>query len=170
MPPPKTPTNDQGPTIDIVLSPLQVEQVVRAAGHTRGGSVSQLLLAVLDNAHKPDENESTERLGLRHSVLVALEDAFTDPGLSQSLLRGLMILASYPPDRPWRGINDIAMELGMSPSTTHRYVKTLRAVGLLEQDTETRAYRPVAPQERPSPRRQRRRKPRTGRQRGQPTI
>jgi len=31
----------------------------------------------------------------------------------------------------------------MSPSTTHRYVKTLRAVGLLEQDSATREYRPV---------------------------
>ena len=27
----------------------------------------------------------------------------------------------------------------MSPSTTHRYVKTLRAVGLLEQNPTTRA-------------------------------
>jgi DNA-binding IclR family transcriptional regulator len=32
----------------------------------------------------------------------------------------------------------------MSPSTTHRYVKTLKTVGLMEQDPTTREYRPVA--------------------------
>jgi DNA-binding IclR family transcriptional regulator len=32
----------------------------------------------------------------------------------------------------------------MSPSTTHRYVKTLKAVGLLEQNPTTREYRPVS--------------------------
>jgi IclR helix-turn-helix domain len=141
-PPPKS--SYTGEKIDIILSPLQVEQVLRAAGQTRGGSVSQLLLAVLDNAHRPDEEETAERLGLRHAVLSALEEALADPGLSQSLLRGLMILASYPPDRPWRGIADLAAELEMSPSTTHRYAKTLRAVGLLEQDPTTRSYRPPA--------------------------
>jgi DNA-binding IclR family transcriptional regulator len=59
-------------------------------------------------------------------------------------LRGLAILSCYGPARPWRAIIDLAKELGMSPSTTHRYVKTLRAVGLLEQNPTTREYRPVA--------------------------
>ncbi len=57
---------------------------------------------------------------------------------------GLAILSCYGPDRPWRAIIDLAKELDMSPSTTHRYVKTLRAVGLLEQNPTTREYRPVA--------------------------
>jgi len=59
-------------------------------------------------------------------------------------LRGLAVLSSYGPERPWRAISDLAKELNMSPSTTHRYVKTLRAVGLLEQNPTTREYRPVA--------------------------
>jgi len=32
-------------------------------------------------------------------------------------------------------------QLGMSPSTKHRYMTTLSAVGLLEQDPRTRRYR-----------------------------
>lgn len=128
--------------VTIVLSPLQIEQVMRAAGHQRNGTVSNLLLAALDNAYKPDGDQ--KGVGLQKATREALEDALGDPQLSQSLLRGLAILASYGPDRPWRAIIDLAQQLGMSPSTTHRYVKTLRAVGLLEQNPTTREYRPVA--------------------------
>ncbi len=39
--------------ITIALSPLQVEQVMRAAGQQRNGTVSNLLLAALDNAYRP---------------------------------------------------------------------------------------------------------------------
>lgn len=53
------------------------------------------------------------------------------------------MLACYGPDRRWRPIIELTGELGMSPSTTHRYVKTLKAIGLLEQDPTTREYRPV---------------------------
>jgi hypothetical protein len=131
--------------VAITLSPLQVEQVMRTAGRHRNGTVSNLLLAALDHAYEP----GTSNGGSRHSDLqkatrAALENALEDPQLSQSLLRGLAILASYGPDRPWRAIIDLSDQLGMSPSTTHRYVKTLRAVGLLEQNPATREYRPVA--------------------------
>ncbi|HUN77623.1 MAG TPA: helix-turn-helix domain-containing protein [Solirubrobacteraceae bacterium] len=129
--------------ITITLSPLQVEQVLRAAGHQRNGTVSNLLLAALDNAYSP-QNGDPKRNQLQSATREALEDALGDPQLSQSLLRGLAILSSYGPDRPWRAIIDLAQQLGMSPSTTHRYVKTLRAVGLLEQNPTTREYRPVA--------------------------
>ncbi len=134
--------------ISITLSPVQIEQVMRAAGQSRNGTVSNLLLAALDNAYKPPTNggkrPSTKGKTLQKATQEALEDALTDPQLSQSLLRGLAILSSYGPDRPWRAIIDLAQQLGMSPSTTHRYVKTLRAVGLLEQNPTTREYRPVA--------------------------
>jgi IclR family pca regulon transcriptional regulator len=56
-----------------------------------------------------------------------------DPRYSQSLERGLAILESFRPERPWMGISDIADPLGMSRSTTHRYVITLAALGLLVQ-------------------------------------
>jgi IclR family transcriptional regulator, pca regulon regulatory protein len=63
-----------------------------------------------------------------------------EPRFSQSLERGLAILSSFSPDRPIRGIADLADDLGMSRSTTHRYVVTLVALGYLEQDAR-RKYR-----------------------------
>jgi IclR family pca regulon transcriptional regulator len=74
-----------------------------------------------------------------------LEPAWSDPDLreprySQSLERGLAILGCFTPKRPVLGIADIADELGMSRSTTHRYVITLLALGYLEQGA-SRKYR-----------------------------
>jgi len=63
-----------------------------------------------------------------------------EPRYSQSLERGLAILACFTPKRPVLGIADIADELGMSRSTTHRYVLTLTALGYLEQGAQ-RKYR-----------------------------
>jgi IclR family pca regulon transcriptional regulator len=63
-----------------------------------------------------------------------------EPRYSQSLERGLAILGCFTPLRPVRGIADIADELGMSRSTTHRYVITLMALGYLEQGA-SRKYR-----------------------------
>ncbi|HEY7961851.1 MAG TPA: IclR family transcriptional regulator [Solirubrobacteraceae bacterium] len=63
-----------------------------------------------------------------------------EPRYSQSLERGLAILACFTPERPVLGIADIADALGMSRSTTHRYVITLVALGYLEQGA-SRKYR-----------------------------
>lgn len=56
-----------------------------------------------------------------------------EPRFSQSLERGLAILGCFTPARPVLGIADLADELGMSRSTTHRYVITLARLGYLEQ-------------------------------------
>ncbi|MGP0100669.1 MAG: IclR family transcriptional regulator [Solirubrobacteraceae bacterium] len=74
-----------------------------------------------------------------------LEPAWSIPSLreprySQSLERGLAILGCFTPRRPVLGIADIADDLGMSRSTTHRYVITLVALGYLEQGA-SRKYR-----------------------------
>ncbi|HZL47576.1 MAG TPA: IclR family transcriptional regulator [Solirubrobacteraceae bacterium] len=63
-----------------------------------------------------------------------------EPRYSQSLERGLAILGCFTPQRPVLGIADIADDLGMSRSTTHRYVITLVALGYLEQGA-SRKYR-----------------------------
>jgi IclR family pca regulon transcriptional regulator len=63
-----------------------------------------------------------------------------EPRFSQSLERGLAILECFTPERPVRGIADLADELGMSRSTTHRYVLTLTALGYLVQGAR-RKYR-----------------------------
>jgi len=79
------------------------------------------------------------------SVATAPEPAWSIPSLreprySQSLERGLAILSCFTPARPVLGIADIADQLGMSRSTTHRYVITLVALGYLEQGA-SRKYR-----------------------------
>jgi IclR family transcriptional regulator, pca regulon regulatory protein len=63
-----------------------------------------------------------------------------EPRFSQSLERGLAILECFTPERPVRGIADLADELGMSRSTTHRYVLTLTTLGYLVQGAR-RKYR-----------------------------
>jgi IclR family pca regulon transcriptional regulator len=63
-----------------------------------------------------------------------------EPRYSQSLERGLAILTCFTPQRPVMGIADIADELGMSRSTTHRYMITLAELGYLEQGG-SRKYR-----------------------------
>jgi IclR family pca regulon transcriptional regulator len=60
---------------------------------------------------------------------------------SQSLERGLAILAAFTPDRPALGISELAQRLGLTRSTTHRYVATLARLGYLDQDDATRKYR-----------------------------
>jgi IclR helix-turn-helix domain len=130
--------------ISIALSPAQVEQVIRSAGGAGRGSLASLLSAALAGADAVDGQSPDGAHGPLHDATRrALLEALSDPQLSQSLLRGLLVLSCFGQERPWRAIIDLAQELGMSPSTTHRYVKTLRAVGLLEQDPMTREYRPA---------------------------
>jgi IclR family pca regulon transcriptional regulator len=64
----------------------------------------------------------------------------SEPRYSQSLERGLAILECFTPETPVLGIADIATRLGMSRSTTHRYVSTLLALGYLRQGAR-RKYR-----------------------------
>jgi IclR family pca regulon transcriptional regulator len=68
-------------------------------------------------------------------------DEINGSGFSQSLERGLAILCAFRPDRPALGISDLARELTLTRSTTHRYVATLATLGYLERDDLTRKYR-----------------------------
>ncbi len=54
-------------------------------------------------------------------------------GYSQSLVRGLAILDCFTPKQPVRGVTEVADEIGMSTSTTHRYLSTLASLGYLQQ-------------------------------------
>jgi IclR helix-turn-helix domain len=123
---------DAEETVSIELSKAQVDQVVRAAGD--GGTMSVLLAAVKDPnwTPSPDSNEW------------AYPAQMEDRRLSRSLLSGLLVLSCFPPDGGYLGIAELARTLGMNTSTTHRYVTTLLAVGLLERDAATRRYRLAA--------------------------
>jgi IclR family pca regulon transcriptional regulator len=60
---------------------------------------------------------------------------------SQSLERGLAVLAEFSSERPLLGISELARAVGLSRSTAHRYVATLTVLGYLQQDAPTRKYR-----------------------------
>ena len=109
--------------ITIELTRSQVARVVRRAsqGDDLPGRVDGLL----------------ER-GVSPSKYQELADS---PRLSRSLLLGLLVLASFPADGESLAVTDVAERVGMSPSTTHRYMITLLAAELLEQDPRTRRYR-----------------------------
>ena len=107
----------------VALSTAQVEQVVLAASD--GGSMSVLLSG----------------LGDRRTALAARRQRLESSRLSRSLLLGLLILASFPADGSYLSVTDVARTCATSPSTAHRYISTLIAVGLLERDSGTREYR-----------------------------
>ncbi|HTA33540.1 MAG TPA: helix-turn-helix domain-containing protein [Solirubrobacteraceae bacterium] len=136
-------TDDEPNSISIALSPAQVDAVVRAATHSRAPSVSTLIgnaLRARGGAELPgvaglngDDGDSPDG-GLA-------DDDEADPRLSRSLMRGLSLLTRFGPDGSERGIVELSRELGMSPSTAHRYASTLVELGLLERSSRTRKYR-----------------------------
>jgi DNA-binding MarR family transcriptional regulator len=110
-------------SINIELTRPQIDRVVRESGH--GSDVSNLLRGLAEGGSLASRYESLSE----------------SPRLSRSLLLGLLVLATFPGDGDSLAVTDVAGRLGMSPSTTHRYMTTLLAVGLLEQDPRTRRYR-----------------------------
>lgn len=79
----------------------------------------------------------------KHDLVPAIGEGLDPdrPGrFSSSLRAGLALLACFSPERPVRGIADMADELGLGRSTTHRYATTLTVLGYLEQGP-SRKYR-----------------------------
>jgi hypothetical protein len=137
--------NDERPSITITLSPAQVDEVVRVASRARAPSISMLIASSLsaplrsgaDSGGRPPDGAAahapvTGERGVPDDV---------DPRLSRSLLRGLSLLRCFGPNGGSRGIVELADELGMSPSTAHRYAVTLVELGLLERCPSSRKYR-----------------------------
>jgi IclR helix-turn-helix domain len=108
--------------ISIELSKAQVNEVVRGVAGERG--VSDLLRGLQDQ----------QTFSARYRTLA------DSPRHSRSLLLGLLVLTCFPSDGTELAVTDVAQQIEMSPSTTHRYMTTLLAVGLLEQDPRTRGY------------------------------
>jgi hypothetical protein len=138
--------NRENPQISITLSPAQVDDVVREASQGRAPSVSTLISKLLAAPLAADGDASTEPLSpdpqAREPIFGGyLPHDTKDPRLSRSLLRGLSILTCFGPDGRERGIVELAGDLGMSPSTAHRYALTLVELGLLERCPKTRKYR-----------------------------
>jgi IclR family pca regulon transcriptional regulator len=79
-----------------------------------------------------DVSRGSHTLGARRTV---------ERGMSQSLERGLAILALFTSGRPLLGVSEIGRALDLSHSTAHRYVATLAALRYLQQDPDTKRYR-----------------------------
>ncbi len=110
-------------SISIELTSKQIDRIIRGASSR--DFASNLMRGLADSQAPPPDFE-------------ALSES---PRLSRSLLLGLLVLACFPTDGSTVAVTQIAARLGMSASTTHRYMTTLLAVGLLEQDSRTRRYR-----------------------------
>ena len=74
-------------------------------------------------------------------IVATRESAPTGSGQSQSLERGLAILSAFKPATPELGISELARVLGLTRSTSHRYVATLARLGYLQQNPQSRKYR-----------------------------
>jgi len=135
--------------ITITLSPTQVDDVVRAASRGRAPSISTLIADSLaapvarNGNNSPRSAKGDETATVRGSLAARgyMPSETTDARLSRSLLRGLSLLTGFGPDGEQRGIVELAEDLGMSPSTAHRYALTLVELGLLERCPRTRKYR-----------------------------
>jgi hypothetical protein len=135
-------TNHETLSISIRLSPAQVDEILRAASRGRAPSVSTLISNMLAAPLAPPDGESGERAPGTEPIFGGYLPRDTDdPRLSRSLLRGLSILTCFGPDGAERGIVELAGDLGMSPSTAHRYALTLVELGLLERCPKSRKYR-----------------------------
>jgi hypothetical protein len=136
--------------ITITLSPTQIDSVVRAASRATAPSISALIAGSLTSATQRANGRGAGDAGATRQLQDAaaprpargyLPNDTDDPRLSRSLLRGLSLLGGFGPDGAERGIVELAEEVGMSPSTAHRYAQTLVELGLLERCPRTRKYR-----------------------------
>jgi len=109
--------------VTIELSAAQVGEVVRATSDT--GDIAALRAQLID----------------MHAALAGDLERMRDSRMSGSLLVGLVVLASFPPDGSQVRISELARTLSMNPSTLRRYVLTLASVGLLGRDPRTRGFR-----------------------------
>jgi hypothetical protein len=137
-------TDDEPNFISIALSPAQVDAVVRAATHSRAPSVSTLIgnaLSARGGAELPGVVAGLNGDDGDPPGGELADDDEADPRMSRSLMRGLSLLTRFGPDGSERGIVELSRELGMSPSTAHRYASTLVELGLLERSPRTRKYR-----------------------------
>lgn len=71
-----------------------------------------------------------------HDVLLGLVE---DERVSRSTCRALLVLLAFS-SGDQRAVTDVSNELQLSASTTHRYIRTWVALGLLEQDSASRRY------------------------------
>lgn len=112
-------------SVEITLTDEQIATMLDGSGGS--SSIGGSLLDLLDQDYLQE-------------TLTAL---ISQPGYSRSTLRALLVLTAFRDDGA-RELTAIARELRLSTSTTHRYLNTWVAVGLIHRHPQTRKYRRMA--------------------------
>jgi hypothetical protein len=128
-----TPPQPEEETVTLKLSTEQIKRVVQLASEGEATS------ARTSGSEPEDPRQTHPRASLQRRCISHLEDE----RLSQSLLRGMLILACFFAEDSEQGVAQLAEHLQMNTSTIYRYVTTLMAVGLVERNPATRKYRLV---------------------------
>ncbi len=118
-----TPTGSESGSMLVELSQAQVDRIVRSAATDERMSMFLAGLVEVRQRLQADPKQMNDRR------------------FSRSLMSGLLLLASFPKDGSYLSNTEVARTNRMNMSTSHRYISTLVAVGLLERDPGTRRYR-----------------------------
>jgi hypothetical protein len=111
------------------LSLAQVEQLMGEIASRRSGTgLLRVLLALTGSGERLDIHDLTR------------DERYHAKNISQSVITSLLVLIAFSQGDGHK-VTDLAGELGMTKTTTMRYLKTWMAVGVLEQDQKTRRYR-----------------------------
>jgi hypothetical protein len=120
---------DGGRVVWLALTDGQVREVLRSSTGVVGPEAMLSGLA---------EFEQLKRIV---TPLLRQETTYSGP-----TLRALLVLAAFPADGSARSVTDVARDVGLAPSSAHRILRALTAVGLVTQNPHSRAYaRPRQP-------------------------
>jgi hypothetical protein len=113
-------------TRDIAIT-LTIDQIAQVVHESADAGPLERILAGLDSMEE-----------LRRVVLALLGQGHK---YSRSALRSLLVLTALPLDGTECELTEIADATGLATSSLHRYLKTWKAVGIVEQDPQSRRYR-----------------------------
>jgi DNA-binding MarR family transcriptional regulator len=113
-------------TRDIEIT-LTIDQIAQVVQESADAGPLERILAGLDSMEE-----------FRRVVLGLMDQGHT---YSRSALRSLLVLSALPLDGTECELTEIADATGLAKSSLHRYLNTWKAVGIVEQDPQSRQYR-----------------------------
>jgi hypothetical protein len=124
-------------------APQASEATMQAVGEVTVTLTAAQVGAVVRSAMAPAGllDAFSAALGEPQALVPVLMGLLEDRAYSRSVLRAVIVLAAFPSDGSERELTAVAEDVGLSPSTTHRYLRTWTAAGLLERDPDSRSYR-----------------------------
>jgi hypothetical protein len=105
----------------------------------------QLALVAREMSHGAGLAKSLSGVSGLEQLRRVVSPLMGDESYNRSTFRALLVLAAFPTDGSERGLRDVAVDVGLSPSVAHHYIRTLFAAYVLEQDPGSRRYRRALP-------------------------